>query len=137
MRSEIKWFAEQMEKKLKACDGLKPHWRTQTIPNLIKCLDVEFEELMGARNEDDIILEAVDVANYAMMIADVANMTVPETPRDTPSRAHEMLKVELKLILNAHQGDTDLCADRILHRLKTLPYTGPFFTAPLGVLEDG
>jgi len=62
-----------MEAKLRANDW-KGGWRGMSHHELLGLLDLEFEELteaIAAGSAEGIIDEAVDVANFAMMIADI------------------------------------------------------------------
>jgi len=79
----VRWFAEEMEKKLKSNDH-KPGWLGEDVGWLFIKLKEEVKELgnilkkSGAtecnypdcRDIPDIISEAADVVNFAMMIAD-------------------------------------------------------------------
>ncbi len=72
MRNKVKIFAEIMEKKLKENDH-KRHWASMSQDYLLSCLKQETKELQSALingNPEAIQEEAVDVANFAMMIAD-------------------------------------------------------------------
>lgn len=74
VRSEILWFAEQMERKLRDNDH-KRKWDECTQRYLVNRLFEEATELSravseGRESEQSIIEEAADVANFAMMIAD-------------------------------------------------------------------
>lgn len=73
MRSVIQWFAEAMECKLKRND-FKPGWLEIDNSYLLKRLNQEVTELTLALEQnlppEEIIQEAADVANFAMMIAD-------------------------------------------------------------------
>ncbi|WP_134705152.1 hypothetical protein [Ammoniphilus sp. YIM 78166] len=77
MRQVLEWFAEEMEKKLQENDH-KAHWSEADGDYLISRMEQEMDELMKAMidvqfgNGDPIqvIKEAADVANFAMMIAD-------------------------------------------------------------------
>lgn len=80
IRQEILWFAKQMEEKLKANDH-KPGWKDDSFDVLLERLKEECLELRstvyfglekGLCNESEVVKEAVDVANFAMMIADNA-----------------------------------------------------------------
>lgn len=74
VRQEVAWFAVAMEKKLTENDH-KTHWRKSGLPYLVGRLHQEAYELMVAlqrKNDPDGVLdEAADVANFAMMIADL------------------------------------------------------------------
>jgi len=73
-RNEVVIFADAMEAKLKENDH-KQHWSSMPMQYLIGRLAEEQEELREAiegENSEEILKEAADVANFAMMIADVA-----------------------------------------------------------------
>ena len=77
VRPEVRWFALQMEKQLKANDH-KPGWRDDDFEYLMQRLSEEVNELGQAHGNDitaavEIIREAADVANFAMMVADNVN----------------------------------------------------------------
>lgn len=68
---ELETFLEAMRYKL-AKNKHKGHWEGIDIDDLLRLLDEEVQELKQAiegENEFAIILEAADVANFAMMIA--------------------------------------------------------------------
>lgn len=85
IREEVEWFAQEMEKILQANDH-KPGWEGDELGCLYSRLREEAEELRRVLLRDDvsgltaaalstdvlrlIIKEAVDVANFAMMISD-------------------------------------------------------------------
>lgn len=76
LRPEVKWFAEQMELKLRENDD-KPGWHDDLYPDLYRRLEEELQEVRDASMKtgwwDDrhkIIGELADVANFAMMLAD-------------------------------------------------------------------
>lgn len=74
VRPELQWFVKQMELKLQE-NGHKKHWSTLHPDYLIERLYQEASELweaIGKRDASEIVKEAADVANFAMMIADVA-----------------------------------------------------------------
>lgn len=75
MRKEVKWFAEQMESKLKEND-YKGGWKNDDKEELTQLLLSEVAELMNTSNRKNIINESIDVANFAMMIADNARKDV-------------------------------------------------------------
>ena len=87
-RKEIKWFCEEMENKLKKND-YKTHWTKTWVPNLFMSLSSEVSELKKLKHKyslggetkvekpltktdrKNIVGECADIANYAMMIADI------------------------------------------------------------------
>lgn len=79
-RPEVQWFAKQMEAKLRANDH-KRHWSECHPDYLIHRLYQEAGELWRAIEQKkpahEVIQEAADVANFAMMIADVAERWFP------------------------------------------------------------
>jgi len=96
VRPEVWQFALLMEKKLKENDH-KSHWSKCNQEYLLKRLDEEVEELhkcfffyspgdmnffMDGQHEDKIPGEAVDVANFAMMLWD--NFGEKESMRGEP-----------------------------------------------------
>jgi NTP pyrophosphatase (non-canonical NTP hydrolase) len=78
-RPAVQWFAEQMERKLRENDH-KGGWENENIYWLWERLREESKELIYAVNltrdlhadPENIVRESADVANFAMMIADVA-----------------------------------------------------------------
>lgn len=73
LRPALRAFAEAMEEKLRRHDGKKTHWQQQPIEALVKLLLLEIEEFKVA-DEFFTVAEArselVDIANYAMIVAD-------------------------------------------------------------------
>ena len=78
MRESVKWFAEQMEKTLKNNDH-KHGWNMCSFAYLFSALSAERDELLlsmfrqskPTKAQQEIIMkECTDVANFAMMIAD-------------------------------------------------------------------
>lgn len=75
-RREVRLFAQQMESRLRANDH-KPGWKQDDVRALLWRLWDEANELDVATIPEqgwspaDIAKEAADVANFAMMIADV------------------------------------------------------------------
>lgn len=74
-RPEVLWFATEMEKHLREHDGTKGKqgWHDMTFLELCDLLGDEREELADVLwhgTLEDVIREAADVANIAMMIAD-------------------------------------------------------------------
>jgi hypothetical protein len=68
-RPEVQAFAIAMEKKLRENDH-KTHWRKCAVKYLRRRLAEELIELDDAEHPEDVAAECVDVANFAMMIAD-------------------------------------------------------------------
>ena len=70
-RRELELFAQYMEHKLKLNDH-KGGWDDASNEKLLELMQGEIRELQDAMQNDpglDIMFEAADVANYAMMIA--------------------------------------------------------------------
>ena len=70
-RHELNVFSQFMEHKLRANDH-KGGWEEMSIDKLFDLMQGEVGELKEALNEGNfvnILFEAADVANYAMMIA--------------------------------------------------------------------
>lgn len=74
LRIEVYWFAQQMERKLQEHDD-RPGWIGEREGYLLDRLHQEVCELAETSKPLDIINEAADVANMAMMIADTARCT--------------------------------------------------------------
>lgn len=75
LRPEVYAFAQAMELKLRLNDH-KTHWSNMTQRYLSQRLSQEREELRRACRRGDpaeILSEAADVANFAMMLADNAS----------------------------------------------------------------
>jgi hypothetical protein len=73
IRPSLIWFIEKMENKLKLNDH-KGGWKNCDNGYLLGLLNQEIVELEEALQKDyNIIDEAIDVANFAMMIADNNN----------------------------------------------------------------
>lgn len=79
VREQVKWFSEQMEVKLQQNDD-KGGWDNCDIFWLIERLKEEVAELEDALYNHinfadrrwEVVREASDVGNFAMMVADVA-----------------------------------------------------------------
>jgi NTP pyrophosphatase (non-canonical NTP hydrolase) len=84
LRPEVQWFAQAMEKELRENDH-KGGWSATSFTELIQRLHEESGELARAVDEflralveqrmqdgTHVLAEAADVANFAMMIADIA-----------------------------------------------------------------
>jgi NTP pyrophosphatase (non-canonical NTP hydrolase) len=75
LRPVVRWFAEQMELKLREKDGHKPSWDKHEVDSLLFDMSGEVLELAkelepNAPDAAAVIREAADVASLAMMIAD-------------------------------------------------------------------
>ena len=70
MRPPLAWFANEMERQLEANDH-KTGWKDLHLKQLLRHLKQEVGELERAieQGKSDVIEEAADVANFAMMIA--------------------------------------------------------------------
>ena len=84
-RREVAAFARLMERELRANDH-KGGWKAwQTVSALVR-LREETDELATAllRNESPSVIgeEAADIANFAMMIADMAGALREDAPHD-------------------------------------------------------
>jgi hypothetical protein len=80
VRKSVLWFARQMEKRLQANDH-KGGWDDEPTDYLIQRLKdevAELEETLIAGKEAKTILEAADVGNFAMMLADQADKKLQE-----------------------------------------------------------
>lgn len=79
VREPVQWFAEQMERKLRENEH-KGGWDDCNLYWLIQRIREETNELVHAvdlhrdlgASKENIIREAADVANLAMMVADIA-----------------------------------------------------------------
>lgn len=80
-RGEVTWFAQQMEAKLRENDW-KGGWKDCRIQYLFEKLDEEVHELSVCISNEEVIKEAADVANVAMMIADIARTLVEQRSQD-------------------------------------------------------
>lgn len=84
LRESVRWFAGEMEKKLKAHDD-RPGWKKDHFEVLFHRLVEEANELaeclhpVNTLGTTRLIKEAADVANFAMMLADNAK-TLSEKP---------------------------------------------------------
>ena len=78
IRKEVMKFARCMERELREND-YKGGWKHDTMDSLLKRLNQESEEIQTsinrAHNYRLIVHECADVANFAMMIANVAENT--------------------------------------------------------------
>ena len=76
LRPEVAAFAQAMEAQLRANDH-KPGWKDEDRGDLMERLHDEVGELevelvyRGSRRPGLVLKEAADVANFAMMVADV------------------------------------------------------------------
>lgn len=93
LRPAVVWFAQLMERKLRAC-AWKGGWEELSLGTLAAAMREEVAELDGALDAlltDDgptnlhaVAQEAADVANFAMMIADVAQARMQAKEADKP-----------------------------------------------------
>ena len=71
-RKEVKWFAEQMEKVLRKNDK-KGGWKDEDPLNLVRQIQENTHELDRMLWNNPLkkkLKTCVDIANYAMMVAD-------------------------------------------------------------------
>ena len=88
LRPEVRVFARAMEARLRANDH-KPGWRDEDPDALLDRLRDETEELdasvnMGIPSKSAILAEAADVANFALMVADVCGALAADAERAEP-----------------------------------------------------
>ena len=84
IRGEVRWFAAEMERKLRLNDR-RGGWAESHQDWLLDRLRAEARELDGALQSGGtykIIDEAADVANFAMMIADNARRRAGDAPKE-------------------------------------------------------
>ncbi|MHA4207352.1 hypothetical protein [Bacillus cereus] len=100
IRSEVKWFAEHMESKLQENEH-KTGWTDCTVDFLssqirknLNELDSMFQELPSNYSvfSANVIKQCSDMANYAMMIADISNKYICKN--DPPKGAKDAGQVE-------------------------------------------
>lgn len=77
IRPEVLAFALVMEKKLRVGDLRYggQSWKTATPQELLRFMrveDLELRQALATEGREEVTIEAADVANFAMMIADVA-----------------------------------------------------------------
>lgn len=73
VREEVKWFAGEMEKKLRKNDW-RPEWKDAEPEYLLDLFHGhvrKFEQSLCDGNEEKVTQDAADVANFAMMLADI------------------------------------------------------------------
>jgi len=77
-RSEVRWFAERMETRLRVNDYTR-QWKEKSFDYLLERLFEEAFELEKSGEEPgEAIDDAADVANFAMMIADNTRVALAE-----------------------------------------------------------
>ena len=82
MRGEVAWFAQEMEGQLQENDD-KNGWEVMSAKWLLNRLKQEVGELKRAiEKKTNVVEEAADVANFAMMIADNFAHPTAGTPED-------------------------------------------------------
>jgi len=92
-RPQVRQFADLMEARLKANDH-KAGWRGERLPYLFRRLREETDELFEAMRpsadwrmaSEAVGREAADVANFAMMIADICGALAASEPPGTAKR---------------------------------------------------
>ena len=98
-RLSVRWFAEQMEKKLIENDH-KPDWKDSHLFDLMTGLADEAQELNGALRDffiygiatlEEIIKECAEVGNFAMMIADNAKRMQNKIPKESPTPGKDLI----------------------------------------------
>ncbi|HUT60667.1 MAG TPA: hypothetical protein VNA25_22710 [Phycisphaerae bacterium] len=97
-RPEVRAFATLMEERLRANDAEKgmAGWKAAPADRLMACLFREVAELGVAVHKlgpDDIAHEAADVANFAMMVADVCGALAVPPEAQEPERCPNRLTV--------------------------------------------
>lgn len=95
LRHEVKTFAQCMEHKLLKNDH-KGGWEEQTNEELFRLLRLEVNELEDAmRNEPtlNIVFEAADIANFAMMIAwnALRQLVTPEQESKNDNKGYKII----------------------------------------------
>ena len=87
LRPEVRWFAEQMELKLRENDW-KGGWQAEQYIALFRRLEGETKELNELMvtnwdgQQDLVVQESADIANFAMMIADNASKGRRSAPKN-------------------------------------------------------
>lgn len=84
VRESVRWFAEQMERKLAQHDD-RPGWKGEEFEYLLIRLMVELGELCNLPPNSDlqtVIDEAADVSNFCMMIADNARSLTQDNSKE-------------------------------------------------------
>jgi len=67
----VKWFSKEMRQVLEKPKNLKKeYWGNDSFHSLVSRLCDRLDELESSSTKRDVIKKCVDVANYAMMIAD-------------------------------------------------------------------
>lgn len=71
MRKEVQWFAELMNQRLEEnAHKDKYGWKDIAFDDLTQQVDRLNTELQLVNNDREAMKKAIDIANYAMMIAD-------------------------------------------------------------------
>jgi NTP pyrophosphatase (non-canonical NTP hydrolase) len=115
LRPEVRRFAEQMELKLRENDH-KGGWQDEHIYWLIQRIGDEHKELIEAVlfKTDDvhaIIKECADVANFAMMVADVVHRYGVQNSVPTPFAPDKWRAFLVSTSAPVPQSDTVKVAD--------------------------
>lgn len=113
MRREVRLFAQMMERKLSKNDH-KSGWHSADPYMMLSRLEEEVGELRCALLEGEGAAdEAVDVANFAMMIADVVGGLKEED--DTVCPSHPIVWCPLTGAVVVYE---DLTCTKVLERLR-------------------
>lgn len=88
-RPAVLWFAEQMQAKLKK-NAHKGGWETCSLGYLVARIENEIEEMAATSTPEELLEECADVANFAMILADILTKRIevsllpPVSFRDAP-----------------------------------------------------
>jgi len=91
IREPVRWFAGEMEKKLKANDW-KRQWPQMSNADLVNLMGMQSLSLaMEAlkNNFEEVCHRAINVGNYAMMLADNARAAIASSPREDDKEGAE------------------------------------------------
>lgn len=91
LRPALQEFAQKMERELQKHDATRGQmgWRDESPTWLLDRLHEELVELdmaMDSGTDEEVEKETIDVANFAMMLADVIGLEHPQTP---PEYVHD------------------------------------------------
>lgn len=86
IRPEVMKFAEAMERKLQEND-YKGGWQDMWPGDLLRRIDQEWAEVKGC-NDEELLGEAADVANFLMMLCDVRGCLLEKMDATEPGCGH-------------------------------------------------